>query len=137
MTVALLDKCSSEEPKLNVKDLEAYLKEVRGEREPMFIFMGSCGLHVINNAIKSGFPDKKSGWHVISFLRAVYNLLKDVPSRCSNLIRHSKSSFMPLKFSAVRRLSNASVAIRGKELLPNLKFFRKGIGEDPDHRGIL
>ena len=108
---------------------------MKDEKEPMFIFMGSC--HVVNNAFKSGFADKKSGWHVISFLRAVYNLLKDVPSRRSDLIRHSKSSLMLLKFCAACWLSNASVAIRGKELLPNLKLFKKGIDEDPDHQGIL
>ena len=51
-----------------VKDLEAYLKEVKDEREPMFILMGSCGPHVVNNAFKSRFADKKSGWHVISSL---------------------------------------------------------------------
>ena len=62
---------------------------------------------------------------------------QDLPSRRIGLIRHSKSSLMPLKFCAVRWLSNASVAIRGKELLPNLKLFKKGIDEDLDHRAIL
>ena len=38
-----------------VKDLEAYLKEVKDQREPMFVIMGSCGLHVVNNAFESGF----------------------------------------------------------------------------------
>ena len=51
---------SIDRPNVNlklVKDLEAYLKEVKDEKEPIFIFMGSCGLYVVNNAFKSGFPD--------------------------------------------------------------------------------
>ncbi|KAK3923106.1 Stress response protein NST1 [Frankliniella fusca] len=125
-------------PNVNLKlvsDLETYLTKTNDEDDPMFVFMGTCGLRVVNNAFKTGFSDKFSKWYVISFLRSLYNLFKDVPARRSDLIRHSNSHLMPLKFCSVRWLNNAAVALRAKDMLPNLADFKSGIEADPDHKG--
>ena len=119
-----------------IKDFETYLKSIGNPDHSMFVFMGTCGLHVGHNAFKTGFNDKTTEWHVISFLRAVYNLFKDVPSRKSDLIRYSGSSLLPLKFCSVRWLNNSYVAKRAKELLPNLSKFKTGIESDNSHAGI-
>ena len=97
-----------------IKDFETYLKSIEDPDYSMFVLMGTCGLHVGNNAFKTGFNDKTTEWHVISFLRAVYNLFKDVPSRKSDLIRYSGSSLLPLKFCSVRWLNNSNVAKKQK-----------------------
>ena len=71
-----------------IKDFETYLQSTGDPDHTMFLFMGTCGLHIGNNAFKIGFSDKNTEWYNISYLRAVYNLFKDVPLRKSDLIRY-------------------------------------------------
>lgn len=61
-----------------------------------------------------------SKWEIIEFLRAIYNLFKNVPARRSDYIKCSGSYKFPLKFCPVRWLQNIQVAERAEDILPNL-----------------
>lgn len=102
---------SMDGPNVNIKffkDLQTDLSKSHDEDDPVVLFMGTCGLHVLNNAFKSSFYAAK--WNVVSFLRALYNLFKDSPARRSDLLYYSGSSLLPIKFCSVRWLNNANVA---------------------------
>uniref|UniRef100_A0A1B6KMG3 HAT C-terminal dimerisation domain-containing protein n=1 Tax=Graphocephala atropunctata TaxID=36148 RepID=A0A1B6KMG3_9HEMI len=66
-----------------------------------------------------------TSWNLVTFLRSIYNLLKDCPARRANYIAITNSSLFPLKFCAVRWLDNAKVAERALHMLPSLKTFVK------------
>lgn len=66
---------------------------------------------------------KETGWEIVHFLRAVYNLFKDTPARRAMFTEITKSTVFPLKFCAVRWLENIKVAQRALDILPNLCNF--------------
>lgn len=119
---------SMDGPNVNIKffkDLEIDLSESHDKNDPTVLFMGTCGLHVINNAFKTSFYAIK--WNVATFLRALYNLFKDSPARRSDLLYYSSSSLLPLKFCPVRWLNNSKVAERALEMLPHLRKYKESL----------
>lgn len=60
-----------------LKDLQVHLKNEFGEADPTMLLMGSCG----HNGCKEGVT--ACGWNLVMFLRALYNIFKDVPARRS------------------------------------------------------
>lgn len=66
---------------------------------------------------------QETGWNIVPFLRALYNLFKDSPARRALFTSVTTSSVFPKKFCAVRWLQNANVAQRAIELIPNLILF--------------
>lgn len=66
---------------------------------------------------------QETGWNIVLFLRAVYNLFKDSPARRALFTGVTTSSVFPKKFCAVRWLQNAEVAQRAIELIPMLMLF--------------
>jgi len=121
---------SMDGPNVNFKffrDLQFYAKETySGDNNmPQMLSIGSCGLHTMHCAFKAAVQCTQ--WKIINFLRALYNLFKDVPARRATYIRHSKSNLLPLKFCSVRWLENAKVAQRAIDILPNVKLFLDGV----------
>lgn len=102
-----------------LRELKSDLKESGQESE--IIDFGSCGIHTVHNAFKSALMS--TGWDLPRFLRAMYNLFKDVPARRGLYIRLTKSEIFPLKFCSIRWLENSAVAQRAIEVLPHLKTF--------------
>nr|CAD7453350.1 unnamed protein product [Timema tahoe] len=88
---------------------------------PQMLDIGSCGLHVVNVAFKTGI--KKTSWTLLAFFRACYYLFKDSPSRRGTYMAVTGSSTFPMKFCSVRWLENVDVAKRALETLDNLKKF--------------
>lgn len=122
LNVHKLLQVSMDGPNVNLKfirELETYLTTIKDPNHPMFLYMGSCGLHVVNNSFKTAFSSVPS-WNISSFIRSLYNLFKDVPSRRADLARKSKSRLLPLKFCAVRWLQNEATATRAREMIPHL-----------------
>ncbi|KAG8180576.1 hypothetical protein JTE90_018195 [Oedothorax gibbosus] len=64
-----------------------------------------------------------TGWNLVTFLRAIYNLFKNSPARRGIFIDVTNASVFPKKFCAVRWLENIDVAQRAIEILPNLQKF--------------
>lgn len=118
---------SMDGPNVNIKLLRLLKEKLKTSdlNDPIIIDIGTCGLHTLHNAFKAGIKAPK--WEIIDFLRAIYNLFKNVPARRADLIHYSGSSEFPLKFCAVRWLQNIVVTERAEKLLPNLRAYVEGV----------
>ncbi|XP_034246267.1 uncharacterized protein LOC117648128 [Thrips palmi] len=117
-----------------IKDLEVEMKAKNHPEDPLFLYMGSCGLHVVNGGFKTGA--KSAGWGIVNVLRSMYNFFKNVPSRRHDYIVFSKSKNFPLKFCAVRWLHNAAVAERAIAILPNLEKYVEGVRKAKKEKNV-
>lgn len=113
---------SMDGPNVNMKFLRDIKQELCDSNDGRRILeVGSCGLHVVNGAFKTGHAS--TGWQLVEFLRAMYNLFKYVPARRAEYARITESNIYPLKFCAVRWLENVRVISRALEVLPYLKVY--------------
>nr|CAD7460359.1 unnamed protein product [Timema tahoe] len=113
---------SMDGPNVNMKLLQMLKIELAEDPHgPQMLDIGSCGLHVVNVAFKTGI--KKTSWTLLAFFRACYYLFKDSPSRRGTYMAVTGSSTFPMKFCSVRWLENVDVAKRALETLDNLKKF--------------
>nr|XP_050024822.2 uncharacterized protein LOC126519248 [Dermacentor andersoni] len=113
---------SMDGPNVNMKFLREIKQELCESNDGRQILdVGSCGLHVVNGAFKTGHA--ATGWQVVEFLRAMYNLFKCVPARRAEYARITGSNIYPLKFCSVRWLENVRVISRALEVLPYLKVY--------------
>ena len=74
---------------------------------------------------------KKSGLNINKFLRSVYYLFKDFPTRRGAYIRIIKSNEFPLKFCSIRWTENSKVMTRAKNILPHLKTYIQAVDKKP------
>lgn len=112
---------SMDGPAVNWKFLRELQDEIDQPDSQMFVQMGSCGLHVIHGAFKTGM--NSTGWNIILFLRSIYNLFKNVPARRADYTRITESTEFPKKFCSVRWLSNAVVAQKALAILPKIEKY--------------
>lgn len=108
-----------------LNDLKIFLKD--SEIDAVLLDIGCCGLHVVRGAFKTAMME--TSWGIIAFLRAIYNLFKDVPARRALYTSVTNSEEFPLKFCAVRWLENKGVAQRALDMLPSLKIFVQAMEE--------
>lgn len=113
-----------------MRELESDIKSIHGNGCSMFVNMGSCGLHTVNNSYKQGF--KATNWKLLEFMRGSYNIFKDVPARRNDYVRFSveRNPVFPSKFCAVRWLENESVAMTATRAIPFLKKFVEGVHKE-------
>lgn len=109
-----------------IQELQSFL--LKEESNTNLLNVGSCGLHTLHNAFKCGM--KETSWELSKFLRAIFNLFKDVPARRAIYTATTKSSLFPLKFCPVRWLQNGNVAQRAIEMLPHLERFVKDVSDN-------
>nr|XP_054921779.1 uncharacterized protein LOC129382223 [Dermacentor andersoni] len=109
-------------PNVNMKFLREIKQELCESNDGRQILdVGSCGLHVVNGAFKTGHA--ATGWQLVEFLWAMYNLFKCVPARRDEYTRITGSNIYPLKFCSVRWLENVRIISRALEVLPYLKVY--------------
>lgn len=108
----------------------AFLRELKQEfKGDVKLFdLGSCGLHIMHGAFKDGI--QATQWPIVAFLRALYNLSKDVPARRALYVQYSGSDLFPLKFCGHRWLENGEVAKRAIDILGNIRKFVNGVNRD-------
>ncbi|XP_063216687.1 uncharacterized protein LOC134527710 isoform X1 [Bacillus rossius redtenbacheri] len=112
---------SMDGPNVNAK-VARLLKELRSEPgSPQLLDIGTCGLHTVHNAFKTGI--RMTGWEIIEFCRALYNLFKEAPGRRGDYVKASNSNVFPLKVCAVRWIENSKVTQRAREILPNVQKY--------------
>lgn len=113
---------SMDGPNVNLKflrELKAYLKSDTESDDVELFDIGSCSLHVVQGAYKTAH--NTCGWTVHLFLRSLYYLFKDFPSRRCDYTSASKSSLFPLRFCSIRWVENSSVIKRALEIIPFVK----------------
>lgn len=106
-----------------------FLKEYKAHSaELKLLELGSCGLHCMHNAFKDAI--KATHWDISLFLRALYNLFKNVPARRALYTQYSGSTMFPKKFCCIRWLENSAVAQRAIDIAPNIQKFIDGVKKD-------
>lgn len=116
---------SMDGPNVNLSFLKK-LREYMSEENPngkKLIDMGTCGLHVIHGAMKTGL--KSVPWDIFSILRNLYYLFKDSPTRRAEFTKITGCSLFPQKFCAIRWLENSTCLARAIELTDPIKVYLK------------
>lgn len=78
---------SMDGPSVNWKFFDLMKKEIQKDYDVSLINVGSCGLHVVNNAFKAGATS--TSWGITDFLSSLYYLFKDSPARREDYFKHS------------------------------------------------
>ncbi|XP_076454410.1 uncharacterized protein LOC143289296 [Babylonia areolata] len=118
-----LVQISIDSPAVNLKLLEHINSDMVENHGVGLLRVGSCGLHVVHNAFRSGCEASK--WDIESFLASAYTLFKDRPARREDFVTVTGSTILPAKFCTHRWLENKSVATRAIEMIGDLKKFVK------------
>jgi len=119
-------------PNVNLKfltELKRFLKNSEDQEDPELLDIGTCSLHVVHGAYKTAH--NKCNWNVHEFLRSLYYLFKDFPSRRFDYTSATKSSVFPLRFCAVRWVENSAVIQRAMDMLPFLKTYIAAVANKP------
>lgn len=120
LNLSRLVSVSMDGPNVNFKFLELLqsdLKEMYGGAQ--LVVVGSCGLHTLHNAFKTGF----SMWQMEKLLRSMHTLFNNVPARREDYVTVTKSSVFPLAFCGHRWLENLPVVQRALEVWPSLQLY--------------
>lgn len=115
-----LMQISMDGPNVNLKFLDS-MKSNLDDNQRQLIDIGSCGLHVLHGAFRTGHD--KAGWSINDFLRAIYWLFKDSPARRADFTASTGSTRFAKKFCAVRWVENVDVASRALQVLPHVKKY--------------
>lgn len=110
--------------------LERYRKE-EDPSSPSLLNIGSCGLHVLHGAYKTGHS--KVDWDVDKTLKAAHGIFKQSPARRADYLAdndiidqpndQAKKSLFPLKFCGHRWLENGKAITRFLEILNKIVIY--------------
>ena len=87
-------------PSTNWKLFELIQKDREEKQQKKLLDIGSCSLHIIRGAFKSG--SEKNGWAIKSIFKAVYTILHDTPARREGFISVTCEERFPLFFCVTR-----------------------------------
>jgi hypothetical protein len=114
---------SMDGPSTNWKFYDELVDQRNSEDLPKLLNMGSCSLHVIHGAFKTGA--QKTGWNVDSFLRSLQYLFRDAPARAEDYEKITGSNQFPLRFCSTRWLEDTAVAERAIAIWPHVDKYIK------------
>ena len=110
---------SMDGPTVNWKLFEA-LVSYRSECElPQLINIGSCGLHVINGAFRTGA--EATSWDIKGTLKGIFQILHESPARREDYESVTGAKSYPLYFCATRWVESKPVADRAVEIWPEIR----------------
>ena len=117
-----LIQVSMDGPNVNWKMLDLMVEDRNSnETYPKLLDVGSCGLHVVHGAFRTGM--KQTGWGTDQVLKSLHSLFHDAPARREDYIRIAGSEVFPLEFCGHRWLEDKRVAERALEIWPSLTTF--------------
>ena len=85
---------------------------------PALIDIGSCSLHVVFGAFRSGL--QKTIWGIDGVLKAMHNLLDESPAEREDYQNITGSKVFPLPFCGHRWIEDKKVADRALDVKPNI-----------------
>ena len=95
------------------------LRNFRGENNMNKLLpTGSCGLHSIHLAFKTG--ENSTDWGVKKILKAIYQIHHDSPVRRADFSEVTGSEQFPLPFCGTRWIKDQKVALRAIEIWDNV-----------------
>lgn len=116
---------SMDGPAVNFKMYATFNEQIQNEFQHQILNIGTCGLHVLHNAVKVG--ESLSGWNLDLFFSCIYRLFKDSPARAEDYKRLSVTGKMPVKFCRHRWLDNLPAVKRALAILDDLKLFVENV----------
>ena len=87
-------------PNINLKFLNDIAKDRVANEQHELIFIGTCGLHVIHEAFKTGA--ESIDWKMKKMLKAAFQILHDSPARREDYKSTTGCDLHPLHFCATR-----------------------------------
>lgn len=119
LNVKTVAQISMDGPNVNWSFVDKFkTKFERDPDEPMILDMGSCSLHIVHGAFRTG--EKASGFDLEHLLSSLYSLFDGSPARRDDYQQITASSTFPLKFCAHRWVENGRVAERAIIIWPNI-----------------
>ena len=100
------------------------LKKDRDEGDPdapKLIQFGSCSLHVVHGSLKTGHA--ATGWVICDFLRSIYYLFNNFPSRKGKYTKLTQCKQFPAKFCTTRWTENENPATVAIQILPSIRKY--------------
>ena len=91
---------SMDSPSVKLKFLEVPKKFKEESDLPKLIDIGSCNLHVVYGAFKTGA--ESTSWNIKSFKKCAFQLPKDYLTRREDFITITGSPKLPLQFCSTR-----------------------------------
>ena len=117
-----LIQVSMDGPSVNWKLLESIAEErISNEQYPKLLDIGSCSLHVVHGAFRSGM--KQTNWGIDLLLRSLYNLFNETPARREDYTKITGCKVFPLQFCGHRWLEDKKVAERALEIWPQITTY--------------
>ena len=108
-------------PNVNWSFLEQLSSDLHNEYDTTMLFLGSCGLHVINGSLTAGH--KAINWKVQVQLKSFFKLFKDSSARQADYIDFTGCNQFPKKFCLVRLVENVEVCERALEVFKRIKQY--------------
>ena len=101
---------SMDGPSTNWAFLDLLTSDREAEELPKLVNIGSCRLHMVHGAFKTGF--ESVDWAVKNTLKGYYSLFHDSPARRDYYVSVSGSDIFPLSFCATQWVEDQIVADR-------------------------
>lgn len=128
--VKKLVQISMDGPNVNWKLLDTIAEERNSnEQYPSLLDVGSCSLHVVHGAFRSGM--NKTNWGLDTLLRSLHNLFHESPAKREDYTKITKSDIFPLPFCGHRWIEDKKVAERALEIWPNITTYVTEILKKP------
>lgn len=106
---------SMDGPNVNLKFFDDLKENLATEKNEFKLLQtGTCSLHIVNGSYKTAL--KKSGWEIDAYLKSLYLLFKDFPTRRGTFINLTKTTKFPKKFCTVRWTENSQVIERAIDM---------------------
>ena len=121
-TINLTQLCM-DSPSVNWLLLNLLEKQREQQELPKLLNIGSCNLHVIHGAFKSGFQSAE--WNIGKLMKASYNLFHNSPARRADYVTVTESENFPYAFCSTRWVEDQKVAERLCLVWENIKKMTK------------
>ena len=99
------------------------------DQHPDFLNVGSCSLHVVHGAFRSGML--KTNWGIDAVLKVLYNLFSESPAKREDFIKVTETETFPLPFCGHRWLEDKQVAERASKIWPHITTYVEEILKKP------
>ena len=119
-----LIQVSMDGPNVNWKMLDLIVEDRNSNETYLnFLDVGSCSLHVVHGAFRTGM--KQTGWGIDLLLKSlyIYSHLHETPARREDYTKMTGSEVFPLQFCGHRWLEDKRVAERAVEMWPSLTTY--------------
>ena len=125
-----LVQLSMDGPKTNWKLFDHFVQRRENivPHMPTLLNLGSCSLHIVHGAFKTGA--QATGWNIDAILRSMYYLFHDSPARSEDYLK-IEGAKMPMKFCSTCWLEDAPVAERAIEIWPKVVKYIKEVEAGP------